>query len=171
MSSDFGIPSGGPPLSMPSFSCRMWSALTPSKLTTRAIAIRLPPLSRLCPGRHADDQGAGERRGLGQLGPLELRDLKALGLDRVECRTIAVAAHHELVDAVHPVLHPCDLRLVGADVLDKHELPARTEHPVDLAERLRLIVDAADDKRRHNGAEGVVGERQLLGTCTEDVRK
>src|SRR5690242_20974738 len=108
MSSDFGMPSGGSPLSIPSLSSRMRSALTPSKVTTRAIAMPLPPLSTLRAGRHAHDQRTGERRRLGQLGALEPRHLEALGLDRGECRTIAVAPHNEPVDAVHPVLHPCD---------------------------------------------------------------
>src|ERR1700761_3648160 len=91
--------------------------------------------SRLRAGRHADDQWAGERRRLGQLGPLELRDLETLGLDRVECCTIAVAAHDESVDAVHPVLHARDLRLIGTDVLDEHEPAAGPEHTAYLTQR------------------------------------
>jgi len=48
-------------------------------------------------------------------------------------------------------------------MLEEEELAARPQHAPQLGERLRLIVDAAENERRDRRVERAVVERQLLG--------
>jgi hypothetical protein len=111
----------------------------------------------------AQDHGADERRGLGQLGVLDLGDREAGRADGIERGAVAVAAHDQPVQPVQPVLQPGRARVARPQVLDEQQAAAGTQHPAQLAQRPGLVVDPAQDQRGHGHVEGVIVEGEVLG--------
>ena len=111
----------------------------------------------------ADHQRPCERGRLRHRGPLEARHPEPLGLDRGERWPVAIALNDKPVEPVHPVLEAGELWVVGAHVLQEEQLPAGSQHAMDLAQRARLVVDAAQHECGDDGVEGIVLERQILG--------
>src|SRR5262245_37068176 len=134
-------------------------------VTPRSLRFRPPPLR----GCSSCDERADEPWHFLELGVPNVRDLEALGLDRVERSAIAVAAGDELVQAVEAVLPACEAGLVGADVLDEDQPAGGAEHPAWFSEGTRLVVDSAEHEGRYRNVEGIVVERQLLGRRLDDL--
>ena len=72
---------------------------------------------------------------------------------------------------VHPILNLRQARVVRANVLDEEEPAAGPEHTADLAQRARLVVDAAEHERRDDGVETRVLEGKVFGRCAQDGRQ
>src|SRR5207248_3621195 len=119
----------------------------------------------------ADDRGPDELRRLRQRRPFEAVDCESFGLDRCERRPVAIAVDDEAVQAVRPVLEACELRIIGANVLEEQKSSARPEHAACFPERTRLVVHSAENERRDDGVEGAVLERQILSQCPQHLRQ
>jgi len=74
---------------------------------------------------------------------LDLGDREAGRADGIERGAVAVAAHDQPVQPVQPVLQAGRAGVIGAQVLDEQQAAAGTQHPAQLAQRPRLVVDAA----------------------------
>ena len=57
--------------------------------------------------------------------------------------------------------------VVGANVLDEEQLPAGSQHSLQLAQCPRLIADAAEHQCRYDDVEAVVVEGKVLGWRSE----
>ena len=66
------------------------------------------------------------------------------------------------------VLTPGEPVVVGSHVLEEQELAARSEHASDLADGAWLVVDTAENQRRHDGVEAAVVIGEILGWCAQD---
>src|SRR5664279_4333248 len=86
---------------------------------------------------------AGRTNG-GQFGRHDCRHVEAAVHERLQRRTVAIAADYELVEPVEAVLAARRLRVCRADVLDEQEPAAWAQHPADLPHRPGLVVDAAE---------------------------
>jgi hypothetical protein len=126
-------------------------------------------------------QRSGELRRSRQLGVHDLVDGEARSTQRVQRRSVAVTAHEEPVEPVHPVLHPGHPLVGGPQVLDEQEPAGWPQHPMQLSGGAALVVHGAQGQRGHHdverrGVEGQVlrgraehggGRRDLLGPAPE----
>jgi hypothetical protein len=85
-------------------------------------------------GGAAQDGRAHELRGLGQRRVLQPGEGETGRLDGVERGAVAVAAHDQPVEPVHPVLQPGRARVIGAHMLDEQQLAAGAQHPPQLTQ-------------------------------------
>ena len=90
-------------------------------------------------------------------------------MDGTKRGTVAVAAHDEPVEPVHPVLQAGRAGIVGSHVLEEQELAAGPQHPSQLPQRPGLIVGPAQDQRRDGHVEGVIVEGKVLGRRPQDL--
>ena len=81
------------------------------------------------------------------------------GFDRVRRRIASVA--DETPGPTNGSLEPSDRGLVGGHVLDEQEAATGSQDPADLLDHRRLVTDAAENQRRHDGGHTAVGEPHL----------
>ena len=100
---------------------------------------------------------------------MQLRDFEAGRSDDLRDRPIDIApSEQELIQRIPPILPSRGGRRVCATVLQKAELPVRSQNAMNFAERSGGIVDHAQGPREHHDIEGGVVERQALAVVNAD---
>src|SRR3954452_1522099 len=130
---------------------------------------RLPLRRASLASLDAGDPRAPEFGRFRDLAMLDRFDCARRALDRRERVPVRVAAH-QVVEGRDPVLPLRELRIVGADVLEEEQAPARLQDARDLAQRRFLVRDAAENEGHDHGVEGCVREREAFDARIDDLR-